>query len=83
MVTILVASGALIGAIVLGALIAPFGRPTLPKSQWWGATAPCHCGDACYLPLMAAGRGEAGRTMAAASCAVGSLITNRAPLSTR
>jgi hypothetical protein len=45
MVTILVAFGALIGALVLGTVIAPSSRPVLSKSQWWGAPAPCRCSD--------------------------------------
>jgi hypothetical protein len=45
MVTILVAFGALIGALVLGTVIAPSSRPVLSKSQWWGAPVPCRCND--------------------------------------
>jgi hypothetical protein len=43
MTTILVASGALLSAIVLGAVVAPSNRPAVPKPQWWGAPAPCPC----------------------------------------
>jgi hypothetical protein len=44
MATILVALGGLIGAVVLGALVAPTSR-TLPTPPRQGAPAPCHGGD--------------------------------------